>query len=304
MLGARVAAEGVWEARAPLPIATGELIGAAVDERPVLTGGLGPEWSVSSRVFTYDPAGDVWEGLPDLPAPLNHHAAAVANGILYVMGGATDFAHGMVERPDVYALSPGASAWEERAPMPEARWGHGAAAIDGKIYVAGGRRPEDAALMVYDPETDRWDLGPEMPTPRDHLGVVALDGLLYAVGGRVGSQNVGAAQVFDPETEGWTSAPDLPTPRSGMAVAVVSGRIHTAGGEDLEAGSVFDTHEAFDPLAEEWITLPPLPQATHGALGASVEDGFMVAGGSSRAGGQSALGWLDRADVFLRSESE
>lgn len=293
-----------WEGRSPLPVPTGELMGAVWEGAPVVVGGLGPEWATSSRVFAYDPEADAWSALPDLPVPLNHHAAAAAGGTLYVMGGATDFGHDMVERPDVYALPPGAPAWEERAPMPESRWGHGAAAIDGKIYVVGGRRSEDRALMIYDPEADQWELGPELPTPRDHLGVVAQGGLLYTVGGRVGAQNVGTVEVFDPQTNGWTSAPVLPTPRSGMGVAVVADRIHTAGGEDLETGTVFDTHEAYDPAAEEWLTLHPLPQATHGPLGAAVGDGFMVVGGSSQAGGRSALGWLDRVDIFVPSGSE
>jgi hypothetical protein len=84
-----------------------------------------------------------------------------------------------------------------------------------------------------------------------------------------------------------------------MAVAVVKGRIHTAGGEDLPANEVFDTHEAYDPVAQAWSTLTSLPQAAHGALGLALEEGFMVIGGSSRAGGQSLLGWLDRVHLFM-----
>lgn len=300
VLGTLAVAEGVWEARTPLPTATGELVGAALEGRPVLAGGLGPRWSVSSRVLAYQPAAERWQPLPRLPAPLNHHAAAVVAGTLYVMGGATDFSRDMVERPDVYALLPGASRWQARAPMPQARWGHGAAVIDGKIYVAGGRQPEASALMVYDPNADAWEVGSDLPTPRDHLGVVAVDGKLYTIGGRVGLQNVGAVEVFDPETARWSTAPPLPTPRSGMAVAVVDGRVHTAGGEDLETGKVFDAHEVYDPLAQAWSAPAPLLQASHGALGVASADGFMVIGGSSRAGGQSASGWLERVDVYIR----
>jgi hypothetical protein len=204
--------EGAWQARAPLPVVIGELVGAVLAGRPVVAGGLGPEWSVSSRVFAYDPLADEWKSLPDLPVPLNHHAAAVVDGVLYVMGGAVNFGLGMVERAEVYALLPEATAWEERAPMPEARWGHGAAEMGGKVFVAGGRRAEDKALLIYDPASDRWEIGPDLPTPRDHLGVVALDNLLYTVGGRVGSQNVATVEIFDSETDTWMEGPPLPTP--------------------------------------------------------------------------------------------
>ena len=305
-MGALVMAiiSGNWERQASLPIASGELIGVVWDGRPVVTGGLGPAWQVSARVYVYEPSIDRWERLPDLPVPLNHHAAAVVEDVLYVMGGAAEFGSGMQDRAEVYALTPGATEWGERAPMPEARWGHGAAVVDGRIYVVGGRQSEDRALLIYDPQVDQWELGPDVPTPRDHLGVVALDGLLYTIGGRVGLENVGNVEVFDPQAHTWTSLIPLPTARSGMAVAVVNGRIHTAGGEDLQTGEVFDTHEVYDPEAQEWIAAPPLLQATHGAAGFALDAGFLVVGGSSEAGGRSALGWLDRADLFISLQND
>jgi len=60
------------------------------------------------------------------------------------------------------------------------------AAINGKIYAAGGLRDGLAVndFAVYDPNTNTWQTLPSMPTARDHLVGIALNGKFYAIGGR------------------------------------------------------------------------------------------------------------------------
>src|SRR5581483_451313 len=112
-----------------------------------------------------------------LPVPLNHVMAAAANGKVYAIGGQTTASSepdkaGFVDT--VYEYDPAPNKWTARAPVPTTRGG-GAAVVDGKIYVAGGRPPGGADFAVYDPKADRWSMLPNLPTQRNHLAADAID---------------------------------------------------------------------------------------------------------------------------------
>ena len=74
----------------------------------------------------------------------------------------------------VERFDPLANAWETVAPMIQNRYGCSAAALEGKLYVAGG----GSALLVggsflgsverYDPSTNRWEA--VAPLKRKRLG--------------------------------------------------------------------------------------------------------------------------------------
>src|SRR5919106_6712988 len=76
-----------WETRASLPVPRTEVAGAAAGGRVVVAGGFLADGSSSPRVDAYDPAGDTWTRLPDLPLGVNHAAAASYGGRMYVLGG-------------------------------------------------------------------------------------------------------------------------------------------------------------------------------------------------------------------------
>ena len=103
---------------------------------------------------------------------------------------------------------PAGQRLELRAPMPTGRSGGGAAVVDGKIYVAGGRPPRGSDFAVYDPATDRWETLPQVPTQRNHLAVVGIGGKVYVAGGRFGggfnSERTAALEIFDPATGAWS----------------------------------------------------------------------------------------------------
>jgi len=65
------------------------------------------------------------------------------------------------------------------------RGGIGAAAVGGRIVVAGG---EEAAgtireVELFNPRTRRWRRLADLPTPRHGLGVVSRRGRVYAIEG-------------------------------------------------------------------------------------------------------------------------
>ena len=69
--------------------------------------------------------------------------------------------------------------------MPTSRSELAAAALAGRIYVAGGiaQSGTTAAFEVYDPATDRWEELPPLPEAVHHLAAAATDERVYITGG-------------------------------------------------------------------------------------------------------------------------
>jgi hypothetical protein len=140
--------------------------------------------------------------------------------------------------------------WAEAAPCPEARNSATGAVIDGRFYLAGGRRVGEgnsARLDRYDPKTDRWETLRPMPRASGGLSGAALNGRLYVFGG----ENPGVIPEtwsYDPKTDQWRAEPAMRTPRHGLAAAAVGGRIYAiGGGVKASGGQVSAVVEALVP---------------------------------------------------------
>ena len=74
-------------------------------------------------------------------------------------------------------------------PMNEARHDAFGAAMNGKIYVAGGYQKKDqtdlviSTCEVYSPSTNQWQLMPSLNVPRYSASMVCFNRTLYVVGG-------------------------------------------------------------------------------------------------------------------------
>lgn len=201
------------------------------------------------------------EELPDLPVSLAYPAFAVSGGQLYVMGGQeSEESTACLARCFVLDLDDTDAGWEEIAPMPSPRMLAGAAALDGKIYIAGGcsLNPDEEgnpvrtylrSVLCYDPETDRWQ-DMESPMPESLAGAAnplpVSEGKMYVIGGDPGdyyraglqghapSRHPGQNKTvysFSPASKQWVREGENAL---GVATcpAVVSGRsVYTISGE-------------------------------------------------------------------------
>lgn len=158
--------------------------------------------------------------------------------------------------------------WTQVLAAPMAREYAGVAALDGKVYVAGGQRtdtgvvpgPATNALEVYDPATNTWANLPAMPTARMGLTLTAWGGKLYAMGGRTDGYSisaVGTVEIYDPVTGLWRTGTPMPTPRFHAGAAATGSAIVVAGGE-LET-NVLATVEAYLPDTDTWQARAALP---------------------------------------------
>lgn len=165
-----------------------------------LVGGTGG----TTALLRYDPAEDAWAVLPGPSQPREHVAAVAFNDELWVIGGRWG---GTGALATVEIFSPASGSWRDGPEMNEARSGFGAAAVGGRIVVAGGEilgaRPWTAlaGAEVYDPDTDAWTLLPELPAGIHGMPVVGFEGTAYVLGGsdRAGGiDNRGRVLKYDP----------------------------------------------------------------------------------------------------------
>jgi hypothetical protein len=177
---------------------------------------------------------------------------------------------------------------EER---PLTRQGHGAAVLNGRIYVIGGAGENNkpfGSVQVYDPATGTWAARANMPTARGLFGTSAVGGTIYAIGGTTrGEDKLAVVEAYDTVTDAWTRKADMPTPRNALSTAVVDGKVYAIGGWGYErpdggwesidptaTGQDFSTVEAYDPKTDTWVTRADMPtprsHMTVSALGGKI----------------------------------
>ncbi|MCU0938979.1 MAG: hypothetical protein MUC86_07495 [Burkholderiaceae bacterium] len=193
--------------------------------------------------------------------------------------------------------------WTTKAPPLIAREYAGVAALDGRLYVAGGQRtdqgtipgPATAVVQVYDPQTDTWSNAPPMPTARMGLALIAANGKVYAIGGSTDGFNnaTGTVEAFDPATQAWTPRAAMPTARHFAAAALVNGRIVVAGGR-AQATDLLSTVESFDPATNTWATGAPMPTARRELAGVELGGRLLAVGGY----GDLLAQWVSTVEAY------
>jgi N-acetylneuraminic acid mutarotase len=218
-----------------------------------------------------------------MPGPRGEVAGAVLDGRLYVAGG-FDRTRETTDAFEAYDVA--ADAWAPLAPLPERRDHTALAAMDGRIWAAGGvilrigRVGQN--LWSYDPAGDRWFRHQDLPEPRYAHGLVALDGRLYAVGGVVRGPSNTAVAAYDPAVDAWsTDLAPIALQREHVAAVAYDGRVWLIGGRYLQDSAAV---EAYDPQADAWERMPDLP-IPMGALTAAVVDERIHVTGGERPGG-------------------
>lgn len=211
---------------------------------------------------------DTWHGrwvtCPSMPTRRAGSAAALLpNGHMLLVGGYNEkgIAEGLLATCDAY--DPFKRRWQEAgsvATLTRARWGHGCAPLQGKVYVAGGcslqpeAQPREAFMEtlrcceVYDPEANTWTTGAPLQIARSGFRIVALDGDRYlaAVGGcdnvfgRAETQPT--VELFDGFTGHWSLLDRrLAQPRTTAGAVAVGGQelLVMGGAPSLSSAEVY-----------------------------------------------------------------
>jgi N-acetylneuraminic acid mutarotase len=222
---------------------------------------VGGAWQPIDDAWEYDPAADSWKTLAPLPSKRGAAVAVEAGGKIYVIGGATTVEGSkdpfftffgpaqVLATNDVY--DPATNTWESRRPMAVPRNHAFAGAVDGKIYVIGGRTGHAFILSAtntdvveeYNPVADMWSAPKErMPTPRSGGGWGTDGRRIYVAGGEVTNKELigafRAIEAYEPASNTWTTLPSMPMPRHGVAGAVIGNEFHLVSGMIQSAGAM------------------------------------------------------------------
>jgi N-acetylneuraminic acid mutarotase len=149
----------------------------------------GGAWQPIEDVWEYDTAADSWKALAPMPTKRGAAVAAEVGGKIYVIGGATTMEGSkdpfftfmgpsqVLSTNEVY--DPATNKCQTRRPMSEPRNHAFGAAVNGKIFVIGGRTghafimtaTNTNVVEAYDPAADMWSVPLErMPTARSGGG--------------------------------------------------------------------------------------------------------------------------------------
>src|SRR3984957_5338721 len=285
-----------WTKKTPMPRAAHHAALAAANGKIYVVGGfvppkdsaipVGGAWEPIDNAWEYDPAADSWKSLPPLPGKRGSALAAEVGGKIYVIGGGTTV--GGSKDPfftffgpsKVLATNggydPATNKWQSRWPVAVARNHAFGAAVNGKIYVIGGRTGHGFILSAtntdvveeYNPVSNSWRAPKErMPTPRSG-GAWGTDGRrIYVAGGEVTTTELVGAfkaiEAYDVLTNSWMTLPSMPMPRHGVAGAVIGNRFHLVSGMVQSAGVLtfldpkLETHTGNHDILELQFGAPP-----------------------------------------------
>jgi hypothetical protein len=222
---------GRWRALADLPRPLSRVRLAAAGGRVLAIGGYTDLCRNATRAgWAYDPERDAWDPIPELPELRAEFAVAVVDERAYVVGGRGHRA----DRPFRYL--PARQRWEILpAPMRTPRYLPAAVALQGRVWVIGGRAAgvgDLASVEVFDPATETWTAAAPLPEPRAELAAAVIGGYIHVGGGeRMASDRVFDTHwVYDPDTDAWSAGARLPSARRGVAAAAAGGRLYLLGG--------------------------------------------------------------------------
>jgi len=268
-----------WAKKKPMPLLSHHVAFTEYRGKIYAFGGFvypssGPAaWVPIDNAWEYDPATDSWKALAPMPTKRGSPVAVVAGDKIYVIGGAT-LPSGSKEtavhpaRPHISVATveeydPATNAWRARTSMPTPRNHATAGAVNGKIYVVGGR-----------------------------TGTAFISS---------GSSNIDVVEEYDPISDTWGSArARMPSARSAMASGVYEGRIYVTGGEGQDAQRMytFRALEAYDPAGNTWTVLPSMPVSRHGLAGAVVGNRLHMVSGDVQSAGTGVQVHTDEHDAF------
>jgi N-acetylneuraminic acid mutarotase len=268
-----------WTKKQPMPLASHHVSFSEYRGKIYAFGGFvppesgPPAWVPIDNAWEYDPAADNWKALAPMPTKRGSPVAVTVGDKMYVIGGATVPPNSREtavhpQRPHVTVgtveeYDPAANRWRSRTPMPTPRNHATAGAVNGKVYVIGGRVAAGFisvgsnidVVEEYDPATDSWGaVRARMPSARSAMASGVHGNRIYVSGGEGQTsqmmQTFRALEMYDPAANRWTILPSMPVSRHGLAGAVVGNRLHMVSGDVQSAGTGVhvhtDSHDAYE----------------------------------------------------------
>ncbi|PSR52891.1 hypothetical protein AHMF7605_04800 [Adhaeribacter arboris] len=254
-----------WTSKVNTPIELHHFQAVALDGLIYVVGaftGSYPREKPVSTIYIYNPATNKWITGATIPSARRRGSSGVVvyNKKIYLVAGIKD-GHwaGHVNWVDEY--NPATNTWRILANAPRARDHFQAGVINGKIYIAAGRRSSASTnqtftltvpqVDVYDFATNKWASLPSssnIPTQRAGTASAVLGEELIIIGGESGSHSTAHkhTEALNVSTKTWRRLADLKQGRHGTQAIVNNNNIYIAAGCGNRGGTPeLNTQEAF-----------------------------------------------------------
>ena len=250
-----------WKAISPLPEPLHHTTALSHDGKIYVVGGFTSdvgEWIPTNKLFIYDPIKNEWKEGKSMPTARGALTATFVNGILYAVGGqqSSDIESSQILKTNE-AYDPISDTWTSKTSMPTAKHHAASTAIDGKIYVIGGRSVANSSMInlnvneMYVPQKDAWLSLEPMPSKRSGIAAASMNNTIFVFGGEDADGKDPMThhnnEKYDPVTDLWTSEEPMPTARHGLTATSVSDKIFVIGGGPQAGLSVSNVNEIFHP---------------------------------------------------------
>jgi len=245
-----------WTQKADMPTARRLLAAAAVDGIIYAIGGGGsgafPGVALKT-VEAYDPKTDTWVAKAEMPTARQLLVAAAVDGIIYVIGGGSDFSN---PYSTVEAFDPKTNQWSRKRNLPKPLLWSTTSVVKGRIYVfvaTGTMTEHPSDTFAYDPATDLWTTKAQFSLWSVGLMSSEVDGIIYLFGGATPTLLAhDFVLAYDPALDQFTARRKMPRTRMHSACGAIAGKIYLTCG--LSKDPVFysdaiyyKTLDVFDP---------------------------------------------------------
>ncbi|CAL2040167.1 unnamed protein product [Caenorhabditis brenneri] len=174
---------------------------------------------------------------------------------------------------------------QQKLPMAIAY--HGAAIVDGILFVFGGSNGVRTCCETWKLplNTWQWKKCDNMLEPRNYISnsSVVFDGKIYVFGGqnwreitRVGLRSR-TGEVYDPKTNRWTATGNLHDMRSDCAAAVFDSQIYVSGG--FNGDQILSSVEVYNPIGDFFSRYIDLPYPITGHCLVNHHEQLFIVGG-------------------------
>jgi uncharacterized protein (TIGR03437 family) len=240
----------LWSGLAPMP--TGLSSGDAVFLNGLIyvPGGFAAlTGTLSTKHLAYSVAENSWKQMSDVPVPTYSYALAAdeSRRLFYLTGGSNSGGNAVAS---VRSFNPQTNNWSDLPAMKEARYGHEAALIDGRLYVTSGFGTIGGLVSteVFDFNAQKWtSLASLNKARRFAISTVIRDANNYPywliTGGDdpVTAQPVTTAELYDVPNNRWITLDNsflMLVPRSQLAGVSLNGKFYAIGGATITAGGI------------------------------------------------------------------
>jgi hypothetical protein len=276
--------ENTWQTAVPLPEAVIDGRAGVVDGKIYVMKG--------SVNYEFDPATNIWSHKTRMPTPRSMFGLAVWQDKIYVISGAKGFnwsSGGSIMSDAVEVYDPSTDTWQTKQPIPTARTQMQANAVNGQIYLVGGRNATgaDVALNeVYNVANDSWTTAePATYSVVSYASAVCGD-KIYIMGGQskhVIGVNTNFLQIYDCANNSWSLGAPIPTTVLFAAADATTGvvaprRIYLMGGV-TNGYDVVGVVQVYDPQSDVWLFGASMPSARNIHAVAVVDDRLYAIGG-------------------------